>query len=145
MKASPLQHNPWPVINMLQRSKSVGKQAARQAGYVPLAATQEGGGASNPGRYNRTVSPGPDQMAKRPPGVKRTIAPGQVGVQQIACACMRSNMQHMGLEACLPLQPAPGARSKDKFVSLPEELEELELPPPQMDVPQQLFEVCKPW
>lgn len=42
---------------------------------------------------------------------------------------------------CAPVQPAPGARSKEKFVSLPEELEELELPPPQLDVPQQLFEV----
>ena len=39
------------------------------------------------------------------------------------------------------MQPAPGARSKEKFVSLPEELEELELPPPQLEVPQALFEV----
>ena len=39
------------------------------------------------------------------------------------------------------LQPAPGARSKEKFVSLPEELEELELPPPQLEVPPALFEV----
>ncbi|BDA47956.1 Required for meiotic nuclear division protein 1 homolog [Coccomyxa sp. Obi] len=39
-----------------------------------------------------------------------------------------------------PGQPAPGARSKEKFVSLPEELEELELPPPQLEVPPSLFE-----
>ena len=41
------------------------------------------------------------------------------------------------------LQPAPGARSKEKFVSLPEELEELELPPPQLEVPPSLFEVSQ--
>ena len=108
MKARPLQHNPLAAVTMLQRSKSAGKQAAKQMGYVPLAATQEGGGASNAGRYNRTVSPGPDQMAKRPPGVKRTIAPGQVG-SAVRCACMHRGLQHTGLSACVPL--AAGARS----------------------------------
>ncbi len=39
------------------------------------------------------------------------------------------------------MQPAPGARSKEKFVSLPDELEELELPPPLLEVPPALFEV----
>jgi hypothetical protein len=49
-------------------------------------------------------------------------------------ASLMSPLLHM-------LQPAPGARSKEKFVSLPEELEELELPPPQLEVPSALFEV----
>jgi hypothetical protein len=82
MNASPWQQqHRWAFTTMLQRSKSAGKQAARQMGYVPLAATQEGGGASSnlPGKFSgRTVSPGPDQLGKRPPAVKRTIAPGQV-------------------------------------------------------------------
>ena len=142
MKASPWQHHHrWASTTMLQRSKSAGKQAARQMGYVPLAATQEGGASNPPGKFSsRNVSPGPDQLAKRPPAVKRTIAPGQVHAWLLHAQFSAFCMQCMGSERSFCMQPAPGARSKEKFVSLPEELEELELPPPQLDVPSQLFE-----
>ena len=42
------------------------------------------------------------------------------------------------------LQPAPGARVKDKFVELPDELEEppMERQPP-LDLPSTVFEVSK--
>ena len=68
--------------SMLQRSKSAGKQAARQMGYVPLPATQEGGTGSMGSKLGRNVSPAPDQLSKRPPAVKRTIAPGQVWIKE---------------------------------------------------------------
>lgn len=72
-------HRTGGLPNMLQRSKSAGKQAARQMGYVPLPATQEGaGGAGSMQKLSRNVSPAPDQASKRAPAVKRTIAPGQV-------------------------------------------------------------------
>ncbi len=94
-------------------------------------------------KLSRNVSPAPDQASKRSqPAVKRTIAPGQVCLKSLLWSCMvRCHLKPPCTCLCAPVQPAPGARSKEKFVSLPEELEALELPPPQPDVPQQLFAV----
>lgn len=133
--------------SMLQRSKSAGKQPARQQGYAPLP-SQELASGSGP-KMNRQMSPGQD-LQKRPPVIKRTIAPGQVsacfdakGKSMLFCgSCLAILDADCVAEELLFLsQPAPGARSKEKFVSLPEELEELELPPPQLEVPPALFEV----
>jgi hypothetical protein len=64
-------------VSMLQRSKSAGKQPARQQGYLPLPSQTPEVASSSGSKVSRQLSPGPE-MQKRQAAIKRTIAPGQV-------------------------------------------------------------------
>ena len=123
-------------------------QNPKQHGYTPLRATSPPKDGSNTREYpiNRRVSPGrPAQRNATKPIGKTSIAPGQVIPGLILLCSANVVWSFAVLIAKRGLQPAPGARVKDKFVSLPDELDEA---PAQLDrqrtldLPSTVFEVC---
>ena len=131
---------------------------AKQHGYVPLRAASPPRDSSTSREYplNRRVSPGVEHRRPAPRGNpkgvgKTTIAPGQVGRRLLlrvfnVCtygSCFPACVSKPAVTSCKTvLQPAPGPRVKDKFVSLPDELEDASTARQNtIDLPATVFEV----
>lgn len=154
-------------ISSMLRNKG-GQQASSQGGYQPLpgrSGSPPGSNVNPPlekklsGGFVRKISPGPEQTKRvldRPlntnarvnqPSINRTIAPGQVcyptwllwPLTNPPCGSIAPFLL-CSHDSCA-LQPAPGQRSKEKFVSLPEVDEDIESQLSIPDAPPTLFEV----
>lgn len=153
-----------PCVGLKHRMAPPTQNTAKQHGYVPLRAASPPRDGSTSREYplNRRVSPGVEHRRPAPRGNpkgvgKNPIAPGQVFlIGTRSHSCFTAFVERVTVVYACPLkawvatipfcvsQPAAGPRVKDKFVSLPDELDEAAARMARqhtLDLPSTVFEV----